>query len=336
MLKMDYKKAGVDIDKADKIKERIKDIAHKKDKNIIGGIGDFGALYKLGDYVLVSGTDGVGTKLKIAFLMNKHDTVGIDLVAMNVNDILTKGAKPLFFLDYIASGKLKPNVIEQIIIGIVKGCDEAECSLIGGETAEMPDFYHENEYDLAGFAVGKVRINEIVNGKNIKIEDKIVALKSSGLHSNGYSLVRKLFFNQLNFKIDKYITKLGKTLGEELLTPTIIYSKQIQKILKKYRKNIHGLAHITGSGFLNIRRMNEKKGYVINKLPEIPPIFNLIQEKGNITDYEMFKTFNMGIGFVIVTDNAEAIVKELKPDAHIIGYINNSKKIHIKEKNIVY
>lgn len=333
---MSYKKAGVDIGRADKIKERIKKIAHKRDKNIIGGIGDFGALYKLGNSVLVSGSDGVGTKLKIAFLMDKHDSVGIDLVAMNVNDIITKGAKPLFFLDYIASGKLKPKVIEQIIKGIVKGCDYAECSLIGGETAEMPDFYSENEYDLAGFAVGEVKINEVINGKNVKIGDKLIALKSSGLHSNGFSLVRKIFFSQLNLKIDKYVPELKKTLGEELITPTIIYSKKIQKILKKYRKNIHGLAHITGGGLLNIRRMNEKKGYVIDKLPDIPPIFNFIQENGNITDYEMFKTFNMGIGFVIATDDAETIVRELKPEAHIIGYINNIKKIHIKEKNIIY
>lgn len=336
MLRMDYKKAGVDIDKAEKIVDKIRKIARKRDENIVGGIGDFGALYKFGDYILVSGTDGVGTKLKIAFLMDKHTTVGIDLVAMNVNDIITKGAKPLFFMDYISSGRLKPDVIEQIITGIVNGCEEAECSLIGGETAEMPDFYKENEYDLAGFIVGAVEIGKIIDGKNVKNGDKIIGLKSSGLHSNGFSLVRKLFFDQLKMNIDTYISELGKTLGEELLAPTKIYSKQISNIIEKYRENIHGMAHITGGGFLNIRRINDQKGYVIDRLPEIPPIFNLTQEKGNIIDYEMFKTFNMGVGFVIVTDQSEKIIEELKPNAEIIGYIDDSRKIQIKERNVIY
>ncbi len=336
MPQMDYKNAGVDIDKADKIVEKIRKIAHRKDENVIGGIGDFGALYKFGDFVLVSGTDGVGTKLKVAFLMDKHNTVGIDLVAMNVNDIITKGAKPLFFQDYISSGQLKPDVIEKIIRGIVKGCDDAGCSLIGGETAEMPDFYAENEYDLAGFIVGAVEIDRIIEGKNVITGDKIVALKSSGLHSNGFSLVRKLFFEQLRMKVDTYLPELGKTLGEELLTPTRIYSKPINRICKKYRENIHGMAHITGGGFLNIKRINTLKGYVIDKLPETPAIFNFIQEKGNITSFEMFKTFNMGIGFVIVTDEPEKIVTEIGENAEIIGYVDDSKKIQIKEKNIIY
>ncbi|NVM05174.1 MAG: phosphoribosylformylglycinamidine cyclo-ligase, partial [Candidatus Helarchaeota archaeon] len=248
----------------------------------------------------------------------------------------TKGAKPLFFMDYISSGRLKSDVIEQIITGIVRGCDEAECSLIGGETAEMPDFYKENEYDLAGFIVGAVEINKIIDGKKVKTGDKIIGLKSSGLHSNGFSLVRKLFFEQLEMKVDSFIPELGKTLGEELLTPTKIYSKQILNIIGKYGEDIHGMAHITGGGFLNIRRINEQKGYVIDRLPEIPLIFNLTQEKGNITDYEMFKTFNMGVGFVIVTDQSEKIIEELKPNAEIIGYIDDSRKIQIKERNIIY
>ena len=336
MSQMDYKNAGVDIDKADKIIENIRKIAHRKDENVIGGIGDFGALYKFGDFALVSGTDGVGTKLKIAFLMDKHNTVGIDLVAMNANDIITKGAKPLFFQDYISSGQLKQDVIEKIISGIVTGCDDAGCSLIGGETAEMPDFYAENEYDLAGFIVGAVEIDRIIDGKNVKTGDKIVALKSSGLHSNGFSLVRKLFFERLNMKVETFLPELGKTLGEELLTPTIIYTKSINRICNKYRENIHGMAHITGGGFLNIKRINEQIGYVIEKLPEMPAIFHLIQEKGNINFSEMFKTFNMGIGFVIITDEPEKIKTEIGENAEIIGYVDDSKKIHIKEKNIIY
>ena len=334
MSQMDYKKAGVDIDKAEKITEKIKKIAQASDKNVIGGIGDFGALYKFGDSVLVSGTDGVGTKLKIAFLMNKHDTVGIDLVAMNVNDIITKGAKPLFFMDYISSGKLKPDVIEQIIVGIVKGCEESECSLIGGETAEMPDFYRQNEYDLAGFVVGAAKLDEIIDGRKVKHGDKIIGLKSSGLHSNGFSLIRKLFLDQLQMKIDTYVPELEKTLGIELITPTKIYTKNIINLVQKH--HIHGMAHITGGGFLNIKRINDEYGYVIDKLPEIPPIFQLTQKMGNISNYEMFKTFNMGIGFVIISDEPDKIMDVLKKDAQVIGYIDDSKKIQIKEKNIIY
>ena len=333
---MDYKKAGVDIEKADKFTEKIKIIASRKNKNVIGGIGDFGALYKIDNTVLVSSTDGVGTKLKVAFLMNKHDTVGIDLVAMNVNDILTKGAEPLFFLDYIATGKLESNVMEQVITGIVKGCDEADCSLIGGETAEMPDFYNKGEYDLAGFVVGKVTKKDVIGGSFTKSGDSIIGVSSSGLHSNGFSLIRKLFFDKLKMKINTYIPEFGKTLGEELITPTNIYVKRILKLLKKYRKNVYGMAHITGGGFKNIKRINENKGYVIDKLPEIPPIFQITQERGTISDYEMFRTFNMGIGFVIITDKPDEICKDLSPEARIIGYVDNSKKIIIKEKNVVY
>ena len=336
MSKMDYKKAGVDIEQADRLTEKIKTIVRKKDKNVIGGIGDFGAMYKLGDSILVSGTDGVGTKLKIAFLMDKHDTVGIDLVAMNVNDILTKGAHPLFFMDYIATGKLQPRVIEQVIAGIVNGCDDAECSLIGGETAEMPDFYTEGEYDLAGFVVGEVKEDSVIDGSNVNTGDTIIGLSSSGLHSNGFSLIRKLFFQELKMTVDTYVPEFGKTLGEELITPTQIYVKKLFKVLADFRVNIHGMAHITGGGFQNIKRINENKGYVIDKLPEIPPVFQVTQEKGGITDSEMFKTFNMGIGFVIITDNPDAVCSALKPDAHIIGFVDDSKKILIKEKNITY
>ena len=325
---MDYKKAGVDIEQAERLTEKIKTIVHKKDKNVISGIGDFGAMYKLGDSILVSGTDGVGTKLKIAFLMDKHDTVGIDLVAMNVNDILTKGAHPLFFMDYIAAGKLQSRVIEQVISGIVKGCDDAECSLIGGETAEMPGFYTEGEYDLAGFVVGEVKADRVIDGSNVNTGDTIIGLSSSGLHSNGFSLIRKIFFQEL--EMSTYVPEFGKTLGEELITPTRIYVKKLFKVLADFRENIHGMAHITGGGFRNIKRINENKGYVIDKLPEIPPVFQLTQEKGGITDSEMFKTFNMGIGFVIITDNPDAVCSALKPDAHIIGFVDDSKKILIK------
>ena len=315
MSPLDYKASGVDIDAADKLVNHIKSTVRRRDKNIIGGIGDFAAMYRLNDTVLVSGTDGVGTKLKIAFMTGKHDTVGIDLVAMNVNDILTKGARPLFFLDYFATGKLEPGIAENVIKGIDDGCEQAGCSLVGGETAEMPDFYASGEYDLAGFAVGAVKENGIIDGRNVKPGDAILGFPSSGIHSNGYSLVRRLFFKDLNMKIDDYIEPCGAPLGEVLLTPTQIYVREILRLIEKFPGHVHGMSHITGGGFTNINRISGKVKYVIETLPQGPPIFSYMKVRGAIPYPEMFRTFNMGVGFVMITDIPDKIIAEsaLKP-----------------------
>jgi len=251
-----YADAGVDIEKADKLVNSIKKIAKKTRRpGVMGEIGGFGGLFSLNVSnikrpVLVSSTDGVGTKLKIAFMMNQHDTVGIDLVAMCVNDIAVQGAKPLFFLDYLATGKLKSDTIKSIVKGIGVGCEEAQCSLIGGETAEMPGFYHDGEYDMAGFTVGLVENSKIVDGSEIRVGHKLIGIASSGLHSNGYSLVRKICFEVLNLDINDPVPELGKTIGEELLIPTRIYSRTIESLLKNLP--IKGLAHITGGGLSTI------------------------------------------------------------------------------------
>ena len=251
-MKLTYKTSGVDIDKGSRLVDIIKPLARATfSKNVINEIGSFGAFFNIDKYkyqnpVLVSGTDGVGTKLKIAFLMNRHDTVGIDLVAMSVNDILTSGASPLFFLDYFATGKLSTKTAGDVIKGIADGCKMADCSLIGGETAEMPGFYDKGEYDLAGFAVGIVDKKKIINGSDIKAGDILIGLSSSGLHSNGYSLARKLFFDIKKYSLKKKIKELGCPIGEELLKPTRIYVKSVLKVLENFK--IKGIAHITGGG----------------------------------------------------------------------------------------
>jgi phosphoribosylformylglycinamidine cyclo-ligase len=275
-----YADAGVDIDKADSLVDSIKQIAKKtRITGVMGEIGGFGGLFSLNTRtwtrpVLVSSTDGVGTKLKIAFLMDRHDTVGIDLVAMCVNDIAVQGASPLFFLDYLATGKLKTGTVTDIVSGIGEGCMQAGCALIGGETAEMPGFYRDNEYDLAGFAVGMVDNEKIVDGSEIRPGHQLIGIASSGLHSNGYSLVRKICFEVLGLKVDSHVPELGKTIGEELLTPTRIYAETIQSLIRDLP--IQGLAHITGGGITdNIVRIIPKAcGISIQKGSwEIPPSF---------------------------------------------------------------
>ncbi|SMP10819.1 phosphoribosylformylglycinamidine cyclo-ligase [Desulfurobacterium pacificum] len=327
-----YKDAGVDIEAGDKLVDRIKPLAKKTfNENVLAGIGGFGAGYLLpSEYknpVLVSGTDGVGTKLKVAQMADVHDTIGIDLVAMCVNDILTVGAQPLFFLDYFATGKLSVDTAEAVIKGIAKGCEIAGCALIGGETAEMPDFYTEGEYDLAGFVVGVVEKDEYIAGKEIKPGDVVIGLASSGIHSNGYSLVRKLFFDILKLKVDDYVEELGDYVYKILLTPTRIYVRPILELIKQIK--VKGIAHITGGGIPgNLKRiLPPNVNAVIEKGSwEVLPIFKFIQEKGNVPEEEMFKTFNMGIGLTVVVDkeNAEKTVEFLKEKGetpYVIGEI---------------
>ncbi|MBF0520802.1 MAG: phosphoribosylformylglycinamidine cyclo-ligase [Nitrospirae bacterium] len=328
-----YKNAGVDIEAGDAFVKRITPHAAKTlRKEVLTGIGPFSALFKLDlkkyhSPVLVSGTDGVGTKLKLAFMTGIHDTVGIDLVAMCVNDVLTTSAEPLFFLDYLSVSNLQPEVLEQVIKGIAEGCLQAGCALIGGETAEMPGFYESGEYDMAGFCVGVVNSDEITDGSDIKAGDVIIGLSSSGIHSNGYSLVRKVFFEIGGLKIDSYVNELGKTVGEELLTPTAIYVKTILQL--KNTAKIKGMAHITGGGITgNIPRvLPDGCGARIDKTTwERPAVFDLIKDIGNISEDEMFCTFNQGIGYVVVTskeDTALAIKKlnDLGHKAYLIGEV---------------
>ena len=329
-----YKDAGVDIEKADRFVEYIKKkVKEVQGKEIITPFGGFAAGYlldisKYREPVLVSTTDGVGTKLKIAQIMNKHDTVGIDLVAMNVNDLITTLAKPLFFLDYIATGKLDLEVQKQIIDGIVEGCKQAECYLVGGETAEMPGFYQPGEYDLAGFCVGVVEKNEMLTGEKIQPGDILIGLPSSGIHSNGYSLVRKIISDR-KLSYHQCIDELGGILGEILLTPTRIYVKDIFK-LKEGGVEIKGMAHITGGGIPGnlIRILPENVTAVVEKekLPKLP-IFDWIKKEGDVPEEEMFKTFNMGVGMILVTDedNAERVL-ELNKDAKVVGFLRKGKR----------
>ncbi|WP_299982338.1 phosphoribosylformylglycinamidine cyclo-ligase [Desulfobacula sp.] len=308
-----YADSGVDIDKANKLVDRIKDIAKSTPRSgVMGEIGGFGGLFSLNlsnvsNPVLVSSTDGVGTKLKIAFMMDKHDTIGIDLVAMCVNDIVVQGAKPLFFLDYLAMGVLNNDVAEKIILGIAKGCNEAGCALIGGETAEMPGMYHDGEYDLSGFSVGMVDNDKIIDGSYIKNGHKLIGLASSGVHSNGFSLVRKIFFDKCNYNVDTKLNELDTTLGEELLKPTTIYVPTILSLLRDLP--IHGLVHITGGGIdENIIRVIPEacKALVYKDVWEIPPVFKILQKEGSVSDFEMQRTFNNGIGMVIVVPDVSA------------------------------
>ncbi|PIE70645.1 MAG: phosphoribosylformylglycinamidine cyclo-ligase [Deltaproteobacteria bacterium] len=304
---MSYADAGVDIDKGNQLVRAIKEIAKQTPRSgVMGEIGGFGGLFSLSlanieNPVLVSSTDGVGTKLKVAFMMDKHDTVGIDLVAMCVNDILVQGAKPLFFLDYISMGVLRTETATHIISGIAEGCRQAQCALIGGETAEMPDMYQPGEYDLAGFAVGLVDNEKIIDGSDIHVGHKLIGLASSGLHSNGYSLVRKICFDHLGLTVDSHVEALGCSLGEAILTPTRIYAETLQQLVK--RQPIHGLAHITGGGIgENVVRVlpNRCKVRIEKNSWEIPPIFSFLQDAGNVAPDEMMRTFNNGIGMVVV------------------------------------
>ncbi|MFZ5944376.1 MAG: phosphoribosylformylglycinamidine cyclo-ligase [Bacillota bacterium] len=316
---LSYREAGVDIDKGNKAVELIKPLVKDTFRpEVLTELGGFGGLFALDvkkyeEPVLVSGTDGVGTKLKLAFQMDKHDTIGIDAVAMCVNDVLVSGAEPLFFLDYLAVGKLEPQQVAQIVSGVAEGCRKAGCALIGGETAEMPGFYPAGEYDIAGFVVGVVEKNKIINGKEIIQGDVILGLPSTGLHSNGFSLARKVILEKAGLALDAKIANLEKTVGEVMLEPTRIYVSLIQQILAK--ATIKGMAHITGGGLTeNIPRvLPDNCQGVINKKswPKLP-IFEVIQEIGNIAEEEMYRTFNMGIGMALIADREQAeIIKKL-------------------------
>jgi len=333
-----YADAGVDIDKANKLVGVIKKIVkHTPRTGVVGEIGGFGGLYSLNlanvdNPVLVSSTDGVGTKLKIAFMMNKHDTVGIDLVAMSVNDIAVQGAKPLFFLDYLSTSRLDTQIVTSVIEGIAEGCRQADCALIGGETAEMPGFYQANEYDLAGFAVGIVDNSKIVDGSEMHVGNTVIGIASSGLHSNGYSLARKICFDVLKLKIDDYIPDLGMTIGEELIKPTKIYSAVTYSINK--RLPVHGFAHITGGGIEDNLIRVIPKGCGIEMYSnswDVPPVFSFLQNAGNISDREMMRTFNNGLGMIAVVaeDMAQDVLEQLsamKEKGFIIGKVVERKE----------
>lgn len=325
-----YKDAGVDVEAGYEAVRLMKDHVKKTYRpEVMTDIGGFGGLFALnsGKYknpILVSGTDGVGTKLKVAFLMNKYDTVGIDCVAMCVNDIVCSGAEPLFFLDYIAVGKNQPQRVADIVKGISEGCIQAGCALIGGETAEMPGFYEPEEFDIAGFVVGIVEKDKIIDGSRIADGDVLIGLASSGIHSNGYSLVRKLF-NLSEEKVNQYMEKLGCTIGEELLKPTKIYVKTILDLIEKF--DIKGLAHITGGGFIeNIPRMlpeGTRARVNVGSWP-VHPIFQIMKDIGCMEEKDMYNTFNMGIGMVMAVpgDIAQEVVNYLNADvknAYIIG-----------------
>ena len=310
---MDYRKAGVDIDAADAAVERIKGLAKSTFRpEVLHGLGGFGGMFapdlqKFKEPVLVSGTDGVGTKLKIAFAVERHDTVGIDCVAMCVNDILVQGAEPLFFLDYLAVGKLKPEQVEEIVTGVAEGCRDAGCALLGGETAEMPGFYSAGEYDLAGFAVGMVDRENIIDGSKIKKGDVVIGLASNGLHSNGFSLVRKVLLEEAGLLLTDFQPGLGMTLAEELLRPTSIYVKPVLKALKKF--SVRGMAHITGGGLPGNLPRVLPSGLQAEIDPNAwmePPVFDLISEIGEVRRSEMFKTFNMGIGYCLFVSPQES------------------------------
>jgi phosphoribosylformylglycinamidine cyclo-ligase len=328
-----YKAAGVDIDAGNEAVNRMKlHVARTMRPEVATLLGGFGGVFQLDlskykNPMLVSGTDGVGTKLKLAFAMDRHDTIGIDAVAMCVNDIVVMGAEPLFFLDYLATGKVLPDVIEQIIKGVADGCEQSGCALIGGETAEMPGMYQDGEYDIAGFTVGVVDKDKMIDPANVKAGDVVIGLSSSGIHSNGYSLVRKLFLEDGGYALDHVFPEIGRPLGEVLLTPTRLYVKSILALLERFQ--INAMAHITGGGFLeNIPRA----------LPEglsaeieigtwtIPPVFETMRRLGNISTFDLYRTFNMGIGMVLIVPEAQAdkivaAAEELGESAQVIGKI---------------
>ncbi|MER2511796.1 MAG: phosphoribosylformylglycinamidine cyclo-ligase [Nitrosomonas ureae] len=327
---LSYRDAGVDIEAGDRLVENIKPLAKRTLRpEVITGIGGFGALFEISrkyrNPVLVSGTDGVGTKLKLAFALERHDTIGIDLVAMSVNDILVQGAEPLFFLDYFACGKLNVETATAVVSGIAKGCELAGCSLIGGETAEMPGMYPRDEYDLAGFAVGIVEKDQIINGSTIQDGDIVLGLASSGAHSNGYSLIRKIIEQNC---IDLSSILAGKTIADIIMAPTHIYVKPILKLIQQLP--VKGLAHITGGGLIeNIPRILPRGVIaVLHKNSwEMPPLFHWLQQQGNIAEYEMARVFNCGIGMVIVIapENADSAIQSLSAEGETVWRIGEIK-----------
>jgi phosphoribosylformylglycinamidine cyclo-ligase len=330
-----YADAGVDIEKANTLVRTIGQITRRTNRpGVMSEIGGFAGLFSLERHiadmqhpVLVSSTDGVGTKLKIAFLLDKHDTIGIDLVAMCVNDILVQAARPLFLLDYLAMGKIDSARVEAIVTGVAEGCKQARCALIGGETAEMPGFYPPGEYDIAGFVVGIVDNSRIIDGTSIRVGHKLIGIASSGLHSNGFSLVRKICFEVLKMKVGDHVPDFGRSLGEELLTPTRIYTDLVQGLLKELP--IHGLAHITGGGIVDniVRIIPQGLRLLIRRGSwEVPPVFTFLQQAGHIPEAEMLRTFNTGIGMVAVVPEAAAteVLERLaatKEKAFLIGEV---------------
>lgn len=337
-----YEASGVNLEAGYEVVSRIKKhVASTNRKGCMGNIGAFGGMFDLGSLnykhpILVSGTDGVGTKLKLAFAMDKHDTIGIDAVAMCVNDVLAQGAEPLIFLDYVAVGKNHPAVVEAIVSGVAEGCRQAGCALVGGETAEMPGMYDEDDYDIAGFTVGAVEKENLINCSKVKAGDVLVGIASSGVHSNGFSLVRKIIAdNNLDLNL-KYEGTGDKTLGEMLLTPTKIYVKQVHDVLKEV--DVHGIAHITGGGFdENIPRILSKgQGIEIEEGSwEILPVFRLLEKYGKVPHREMFNIFNMGIGMVLAVDEKDApkvveILTKAGEKASVIGKVVEGEGVTIK------
>lgn len=332
-----YADAGVDIDAGNRSVDMIKDCVRATYRpEVMGDLGGFGGLFALNaakykEPVLISGTDGVGTKLKLAFLLNKHDTIGQDAVAMCVNDIVVQGAEPLFFLDYLAVGKLDPESVAEIVKGVAGACKESGCALIGGETAEMNGFYPEGEYDIAGFAVGCVEKSKMINSGMVKEGDVILGLPSTGVHSNGFSLVRKIVFEVKGMKGNEYVEELGQTVGEALLTPTRLYPAVVLPLVDKF--DIHGMAHITGGGFYeNIpRALPEDMGCTIDaEAWEVPAIFGLLSKWGNVAPREMYRTFNMGIGMIVIVspEQAAAVQADLAArgeKSFVIGKVTKGK-----------
>ena len=323
-MKDRYAEAGVDIEAGKRFVETIKPIISKTFKShVMSDIGGFAGLYSLdlgniNKPVLVSSTDGVGTKLKIAFMLDKHDTIGIDLVAMCVNDILAQGATPLFFLDYLSMGKLNHDIAIEIVKGISRGCKEAKCALIGGETAEMPGFYAQNEYDLAGFITGIVDADQIIDGSEIAIGHRLIGVRSSGLHSNGYSLVRRIFFDELKMSVNDHVDEFGRTVGEELLEPTKIYVKTVSHLIKNFQ--IFGISHITGGGITeNLPRIlpTNCRAVISRSSWTQQPIFHFVKKAGNITEEEMMRNFNNGMGLIIVV--AEKDVQDVVQQIQAMG-----------------
>jgi phosphoribosylformylglycinamidine cyclo-ligase len=333
-----YKRAGVDITAGNEAVERMKKhVKRTLRPEVLTDLGGFGGLFQLNNKyeepVLVSSTDGVGTKLKIAFAMDKHDTIGIDAVAMCVNDLIVQGAEPLFFLDYLACSQVVPEKIESIIKGISDACVASGCALIGGETAEMPGMYHDGEYDIAGFSVGVVEKKQLIDGSTISSGDVLLGLASSGLHSNGYSLVRKLLLEEQGYKLDQHMATLNDVLGQVLLTPTKLYVKSILAIMEHVK--IKGMAHITGGGFIeNIPRVLPEgcNAHIQTGSWPILPIFDLIQQSGSLSHHEMFRTFNMGIGMVVMVDGKDAdevieIAKANNEDIYVIGHVTQGEQV---------
>ena len=338
-----YREAGVDLEAGYESVRLIKShVARTKVLGAVDSIGAFGGMFDLSllnmkEPVLVSGTDGVGTKLMIAFEVDKHDTIGIDAVAMCVNDVLVQGAMPIFFLDYLAVGKNTPTKIEQLVKGVADGCVQSECALIGGETAEMPDMYDVNHYDIAGFCVGVVEKSKLLDGQGIKEGQVLIGLPSSGCHSNGFSLVRKVLLKDAKLDLKEFYPEFGKTLGEELLTPTKIYVKAIKHLLQN-NVDIKGMSHITGGGFFeNIPRMlKEGQGVEIDiKSFPRPKIFDLIMKTGNIDEKEMYNVFNMGLGFIMAVEEKDVDLglgklKEINEPAYVVGKVTNSGEVDLK------